>query len=76
MCSAATWDREKVKARLKQTFIAKDISVKNSSNGLNFTKKRAKNWHFFSQKMGIKRAKLLNYNKKTGTFKTSSLKYF
>ena len=55
-------------------------SVKNSSNGINFTKKRAKNGHFFSQKTGIKRAKLQNFNPKNGRFKkkfkTYSLKYF
>ena len=43
-------------------------SVKNSSNGLNFTKKRAKNRHFFSQKTSIKRAKLQNSNQKNGCF--------
>ena len=43
-------------------------SVTNSSNGLNFIKKRAKNGRFLSKKTGKKRAKLKNVMKKNGRF--------
>ena len=46
----------------------RNTSVKNSSNGLNFTKKRAKNGNFFSQRTGNKRAKLKNLIQKNGRF--------
>ena len=44
-------------------------SVTNSSNGLNFIKKRAKNGRFLSKKTGKKRAKLKNVMKKNGRFR-------
>ena len=52
---------------------ARSYSVKNSSNGLHFSKKRAKNSHLFGQKAGIKRAKLQSFNQKTGAFKKNSI---
>ena len=45
-----------------------EASVENSSNGLIFRKKRAKNGHFFSKKTGEKRAKLeIFYKEKRAT---------
>ena len=47
----------------------KFCSVKNFSNRHNFTKKRAKNGNFFSQKTGMKQAKLQNFNQKNWPLK-------
>ena len=51
-------------------------SVENSSSGLIFRKKRAKNGHFFNQKTGEKRAKLEFFKKKNGRFEDFLFHFF